>query len=71
MGWISVEEKLPELNERVLVLCRFGLTKGRYADFCEVGERIQYPEGPGWKGYGAMSKLISHWMPLPEAPKEE
>lgn len=59
--WISVDERLPEVGTRVVgydyesnVRCYF-ITEGRWW----IDE--------GWntaKGWG-----ITHWMPLPEAPK--
>lgn len=55
-GWISVKDKLPEPNERVLAY--FPEMRD-----CEVDIQIS----KGW----AINKFVSHWMPLPEPPKEE
>ncbi len=101
--WISVEERLPEVETKVLVLAirkyktKEGLeipviTTGMYEDgtmprddSCWYWEDIDFiydekndiayiPEG--WWEYssyhdecGAICDKVTHWMPLPEAPK--
>lgn len=61
--WISVEEQRPEPGKRVLA------TDGVF-----VGEAIYALDGR-WSGYGGgilrdcLGSVITHWMPLPEAPK--
>ena len=58
--WISVEERLPETDERVL-----------FVDDGEVGFGIVR----GWALREMISETdihrITHWMPLPEPPKED
>lgn len=65
-GWISVEDKLPENNVAVLAYCE--KTKKYF-----VGNTIPhyYWRHEGAKGamYTVTSK-VTHWMPLPEPPKE-
>ena len=62
--WISVEEKLPELGTRVIA------TDGVF-----VGEAI-FARDSRWSGYGGgilrdcIGSVVTHWMPLPEAPEE-
>jgi membrane-bound lytic murein transglycosylase MltF len=57
--WISVEERLPEVRQRVLLYSYHdGVTTGYRAD--EIGRFYvdkSYPYRP------------TYWMPLPEAPK--
>nr|DAG65479.1 MAG TPA: Protein of unknown function (DUF551) [Caudoviricetes sp.] len=64
MRWIPVTERLPEAFAPVIV-CRDG----------EAGERRveqgHKDVGDWWKVYGTRTKRVTHWMPLPEAPKEE
>lgn len=55
-GWISVKDRLPEPNERVLA----------YFPKMRDSEAVMLPS-KGW----AVNKYVSHWMPLPEPPKEE
>lgn len=54
-GWISVKERLPEEKQFVIV----------YDTVTECVRFILYNSGADiWTG-----NIISHWMPLPEAPK--
>lgn len=62
--WISVEERLPtELGE--VMVCVYGCVTiawyGGNGGF-ETGSGVIF-----WAGDG----IVTHWMPLPEAPKEE
>ena len=57
--WISVKERLPEPGERVLYC---------YRGF--VGEGYLTRSGE-WERAGIWTRYYpSHWMPLPEPPKE-
>lgn len=58
--WIPVTERLPETGKRIIV-CR--------GDKVEQG--IYLGVNGWWKVYGANTKAVTHWMPLPEPPKEE
>ena len=75
MEWISVEERMPEHGTDVLVLTAPGaLSLGQN---CVVAEYI-HPrmEKSGvfinfYAGYDDKNILaVTHWMPLPEPPKE-
>lgn len=55
-GWISVKDRLPEPNERVLA----------YFPGTRDSEAVILPS-KGW----AVNKFVSHWMSMPEPPKEE
>ena len=71
--WISVEERLPYPNKDVLVF-RPNMAMQILVDSYEAyyGEDEEWHEGwcrYGKDGYG--NNLITHWMPLPEPPKEE
>lgn len=61
--WIPVTERLPEPFETVLVCYqregRYGTSCGHY--YLDRGTTI-------WKASGI---IPTHWMPLPEPPKEE
>lgn len=56
--WISVEDRLPETNDTVLVL-----HKNRHV--CTNA----WLKKKWWIDYGR--NPITHWMPLPEPPKED
>lgn len=52
--WISVKERMPEDNDRVL------------AYFPDMnGSDCEIQISKGW----ALNKFVSHWMPLPTPPK--
>ena len=55
--WISVEDRLPETGERVLIWKRQALEAVRYAD-------------KKFNRFGRSIDNATHWMPLPEPPKE-
>ena len=68
LKWISVEERLPEVDQPVMI-CAFGKS---------VGEGV-YRGHDGfhhvWKMYASSGTYwddeVTHWMPLPQPPKEE
>ena len=65
--WVSVEDRLPERNlDNALILISF---KGKYLYY------VAYFEDGKWyvpNMYGRdCLKDVTHWMPLPEPPKEE
>lgn len=72
-GWISVKDRLPEEGEEVLVF-------GQYLnDIPKVlGVKSRYKGDQDWKYTWEGSDEwvyreddVTHWMPLPEPPKEE
>jgi hypothetical protein len=75
MEWISVNDRLPELTESD----RFGaFTKpmlclhidGHHED-CILHESDEIDDAPYWSYVqdGDCCSTVTHWMPLPEAPK--
>lgn len=62
-AWIKCSERMPEINERVLVYQEEGVHGGNPID-------IEYRECRDfWSDQGIFSG-ITHWMPLPQTPKE-
>lgn len=64
--WISVKDRLPEDNENVLAHTRYG----------EIRVFLSDEEGDWFDERGRFysrntSGAVTHWMPLPEPPKEE
>lgn len=53
--WISVEEKLPPAFDRVIICDKYRRVNTDF--FCGKNK--------GWYS----GRTITHWMPLPEAPK--
>lgn len=66
--WISVEDRLPELNKIVLIFCRSGPLKDH---ICFIGKLTKdgYEYFTNLSGQEIYSEYITHWMPLPEFPK--
>ena len=60
-SWISVEEKLPEESEDVLVFCRNDNTTWN-----TIAHRVRTL----WWRSGVPIESVTHWMPLPEPPEE-
>lgn len=56
--WISVKERMPEDGKNVLAYEGGGFF---YIDWCVEGE---------WVIAGQSCGVVTHWMPLPEPPKE-
>lgn len=62
-AWISVEDRLPEDLRDVLVYAEH-LTGG-----VRTVERAYCNQYGDWQEVNG--KTVTHWMPLPEPPKEE
>ena len=56
--WISVDDRLPESFESVLVSRDGKIT-------------IDHHEENGWFAYDFNGKRATHWMPIPKPPKGE
>ena len=64
--WISVKDRLPEPDTKVLVYGR-----NEYGVYCIT---CHYSAHRKWLYHNrttADGKTITHWMPLPEPPKED
>ena len=63
--WIPCSERLPEIGVTVLTLDKYKHVASRARKSYVDGTPYFYPDGlePG--------RHITHWMPLPELPKEE
>ena len=62
--WISVEDKLPELNKEVLVVWTDGVF-----GFATRIETKYHEERWNWET-AAFSETITHWQPLIEPPQD-
>ena len=63
--WIPVSERLPEKNDQwVLCLCVSGAIEVLKFDYTMWNWDAQYP------GRCYMENYVTHWMPLPQLPKE-
>jgi hypothetical protein len=70
-GWISCKDRMPEVNEPVLFI--FNTESGFKAVMYGWHETIK-GLGSGWHQAGVggarADEEVTHWMPLPEPPKE-
>lgn len=63
--WVSVTERMPEKNDQwVLCLCVSGAIEVLKFDYTMWNWDAQYP------GRCYMENYVTHWMPLPQLPKE-
>jgi hypothetical protein len=61
--WISVEERLPEEKEDVAAIVRYNENVWEYG--------IAFRMDGSWRMNGAGRVEVTHWMKLPELPKED
>ena len=59
--WISVKDRLPKVGEHVLVFSPITGIKTDFIAFVENDEEDRF----------FRSGRVTHWMPLPEPPKEK
>ena len=71
--WVSVEDRLPEIDKSVIVKTAFFRDRKYETEtfigfMDEYGELYSLPEGEsyGWQ----FNDCVTHWMPLPEPPKQ-
>ena len=72
-GWIPVEERLPEEGKRCLLYtpCDRILCVGYYAGKDERQHRHKWRLVTAMRSTQTLTKKVTHWLPLPKAPKEE
>ena len=63
--WIPVSERLPE--EYVNVLCHLR-SLDRKSEYYSIDHLME--DGQWWKAANSWKYEVTHWMPLPEPPKE-
>ena len=74
--WIPVEERLPVVQDRYIVTaCDEGCPYGEGIWYSTVVVVADYYKGCWtWDDYRCeydISDIVTHWMPLPQPPKEE
>lgn len=68
MEWISVKDRLPE-DERDVLTC-FYHKPHLNMRFISVSSYFVFDSIPHWQ-YESIGIVVTHWMDLPELPKEE
>lgn len=65
VNWISVKDRLPEQTARCLVARWDSVTKTPFIDI------LWHENGVWWNRQHGGNYAVTHWMPLPEPPKED
>lgn len=65
--WISVEDRLPEIGDQVLVTDDFGCVG---TGTCDTFGYRRHISVDGCSQFGCIP-TVKYWMPLPEPPKED
>ena len=71
--WISVAEQLPDNNHPVLVRCTNTTIGGGHVTHigsCDMKKFWFLRTQPGLASFPVQEWQVTHWMPLPEPPKE-
>jgi hypothetical protein len=72
MEWISVKDKLPEVDEQVLVYAHgVSYNSGAYSTIsieCLTNWEAWNEIGVSWSCYLTCNEEVTHWMPLPTIP---
>ena len=66
--WIPVAERFPDRNGEYI--CRHGYNGNTDIKFTGVLEYYATDEKPHWQ-HESIGLIVTHWMPLPEPPKED
>ena len=66
--WIPVTERLPGKMEQCV--CRYVFGENTDYPFFQVLWYFANLENPHFQNEGSMGLTVTHWMPLPEPPKE-
>ena len=64
--WIPVTERLPEKYGKYL--CRYVFNES--AEYPHLETISYYPTMTRFQGEGSCGMRVTHWMPLPEPPKD-
>jgi hypothetical protein len=69
MSWISVKDESPEINQRVLLATneKRSIVTGHRLSPAGKNEPWFHTDLGLWCG----TETVTHWMPLPDRPKEE
>lgn len=68
MEWISVKDRVPRLHAKVLILNKY---EEQFVALCVDDLTVELCIECNCEGGGTEALNVTHWMPLPEPPKEE
>lgn len=67
--WISVKDRLPEEGEYVLCVLK-GSNYGGKIQVCKFVPADKFKDKPYFEHFRNGFPSVTHWMPLPQSPKE-
>ena len=67
--WIPVDDRLPEEGEYVLCVLK-GFSYGGKIQVCKFVPADKFKDKPYFEHFRNGFPSVTHWMPLPELPKE-
>lgn len=67
--WISVKDRLPEEGEYVLCVLK-GFNRGGKIQVCKFLPANKFKDKPYFEHFRNGFPSVTHWMPLPQSPKE-
>lgn len=67
--WISVNDRLPEEGEYVLCVLK-GFNYGGKIQVCKFVPADKFKDKPYFEHFRNGFPSVTHWMPLPQSPKE-
>ena len=68
VGWIPVTERLPD--RMMQCVCRYVFGDNEEYPFYQVLWYFTVEKTPHFQNEGSIGLRVTHWMPLPEKPKE-
>jgi hypothetical protein len=69
-NWISVNDRLPEESGRYLGYLTELKCLGNSYSTINVAFNTNHKDSTAWTEHGEVLQYITHWMPLPDAPKD-
>ena len=67
-GWIPVTERMPEKQGRFI--CTYKFNSNSEMQFVGVLEYYVFCKDQHWQ-HESSGVIVTHWMPMPEPPKED
>jgi len=68
--WISVEDELPKEGGKYICSSSYGIVTAIFA-ICEGFQDINTGNNEGMQDWSGVVFEVTHWMPLPQPPKEQ
>lgn len=70
MKWISVKDKLPELESSILCICLLNDGDDYLGIFRGFHQIASWNYGSFYSRCENITKEVTHWIPIPDLPKD-